>query len=225
MGRKQKKYHYIYKTTNLINGKYYIGMHSTDNLKDGYIGSGKRLWYSIKKYGKENFKCEILEFLPDRSSLKLKENEIVNETIIKDKLCLNIVRGGVGGIFDDNHAKKLKEGASKWAKSMWLNDEYREKTSQLLRNNMKKNHILGKIKYNTFEGKSHTKETKEKIGVINSINQKGVKNSQYGTCWITNGELNKKIKKTNLIPDGWELGRKINHRINYPMTDGFETID
>ena len=56
MGRKQKKYHFIYKTTNLINDKFYIGMHSTDDLNDKYIGSGKRLWYSINKYGINNFK-------------------------------------------------------------------------------------------------------------------------------------------------------------------------
>jgi hypothetical protein len=78
MRKKQKKYHYIYKTTNLVNGKYYIGMHSTDRLDDGYIGRGKRLWYSIKKYGKENFKCEILKFLENRRELKDIEKELVN---------------------------------------------------------------------------------------------------------------------------------------------------
>lgn len=50
----RRKYHYIYKTTCTITSKFYIGMHSTDNLEDGYVGSGKRLWYSINKHGKEN---------------------------------------------------------------------------------------------------------------------------------------------------------------------------
>lgn len=51
MARKEKQYHFIYKTINIINNKYYIGMHSTDDLNDGYVGSGKRLWYSINKNG------------------------------------------------------------------------------------------------------------------------------------------------------------------------------
>ncbi len=62
---KLKKYHFIYKTTNLINGKFYIGMHSTSNLKDGYLGSGKRLWFSIKYHGRENHIIEIKSFKCD----------------------------------------------------------------------------------------------------------------------------------------------------------------
>ena len=42
MARKEKQYHFIYKTTNIITERYYYGMHSTDNLEDGYLGSGKR---------------------------------------------------------------------------------------------------------------------------------------------------------------------------------------
>jgi len=88
MPRKQYKYHYIYKTTNTLNGKFYVGMHSTNNLNDEYIGSGKRLWHSINKHGKENHKCEILEFLSDRQSLKTREAEIVNKELLENKKCM-----------------------------------------------------------------------------------------------------------------------------------------
>ena len=116
MAGKQKKYHYIYKTINLINGKYYIGMHSTDNLEDGYIGSGKRLWNSIKIFGKHNFKCEILEMLPDRSSLKERERELVNEDVLKDKMCLNLQPGGGGGFVDEDHKKKFQKSGRRSVK-------------------------------------------------------------------------------------------------------------
>nr|MDA3778656.1 hypothetical protein [Bacteroidales bacterium] len=102
MARKEKTYHFIYKTTNLLNGKYYYGMHSTNNLNDGYLGSGKRLRYSINKYGKENHKCEIIEFLLNRKLLKEREKEIVNLNEIAKIDCLNLKIGGEGGFIDEN---------------------------------------------------------------------------------------------------------------------------
>lgn len=57
-----RKYKFIYKTTNNINGKIYIGQHITDRLSDGYKGSGIVIEQAFKKYGKHNFKMDILEF-------------------------------------------------------------------------------------------------------------------------------------------------------------------
>lgn len=71
-------YHYIYKITNLINGKIYIGQHTTSNLDDGYIGSGKILIRAIKKYGVENFRKEIQGFYEDIDELNYMERLFVD---------------------------------------------------------------------------------------------------------------------------------------------------
>ena len=92
----RRKHHIIYKTTCLVTGRYYIGMHSTDDLADGYIGSGKRLWQSIRKHGAAQHHCEVLEQLPSREALALREAELVNEQLLEDKLCMNLTLGGHG---------------------------------------------------------------------------------------------------------------------------------
>lgn len=92
----QRKFHYIYKTTCLISGKWYLGMHSTDNLDDGYLGSGQVLWKSIKKYGKAEHVREILEFLDSRAALIQREEQIITEEIRADPNCMNLRNGGTG---------------------------------------------------------------------------------------------------------------------------------
>ena len=98
MPRKEKKFHFIYKTTNTVTGKYYIGMHSTNDLEDGYLGSGKRLRYSIRKHGVENHKRLILEFFDTRQELAAKEREVVDLDLIAKEECMNLREGGEGGL-------------------------------------------------------------------------------------------------------------------------------
>ena len=114
MGRKERKYHYIYKITCIKNNRYYIGMHSTDNLEDGYFGGGKRIKNSVKKHGKDYHKKEILEFLESRDLLKIREREIVNEDLLVDTMCMNLALGGEGGgkIFNEKHMKSFSKAGN-----------------------------------------------------------------------------------------------------------------
>ena len=215
MARKEKKYHFIYKTTNLLSGKYYIGMHSTDNLDDGYLGSGKRLRYSINKHGKDNHKREIIEYLNSREELKNREEEIVTLNEIAKVDCMNLKVGGEGGfainadpqLFIDSgirsgkiHSDKLKNDVN-----------YRTKHIKQALANFKRGHATGKVKYDSFKGKKHSEETKDKMSKAKKGQGVGKTNSQFGTCWVTKGGENKKIKKEGLdqfIKDGWSRGRK-----------------
>lgn len=88
-------YHFVYKITNILNKKFYIGKHSTENLDDGYMGSGVVIRNAIKKYGKENFTKEIIKFFDSDQTAYEFEYEIT-EGIEKDKNSYNQRRGGVG---------------------------------------------------------------------------------------------------------------------------------
>lgn len=214
MPRKQKDIHYIYKTTNLINKNFYIGMHSTNNLDDGYLGSGLRLRRSIRKYGEQNFKKEILEYCLTREELSKRENEIVNSDLIKDALCMNLMIGGenVNGIgplntfygkkHTEEHKKYMSDKIKEWCSN---NKDVIEKAAD------KRKETLKAINFNhkTFEGKQHTEESKIKIKESSKGKHCKELNSQYGTMWITNGIENKKIKTNDIIPKGYYKGRKI----------------
>ncbi len=83
--------HIVYKTTNLINGKYYIGVHSAKDINDEYLGSGKLIGLAVKKYGKENFKRETLSEWATREEAELEEKRCVD---VNDPLTYNLIPGG-----------------------------------------------------------------------------------------------------------------------------------
>ena len=85
--------HTVYKTTNLLNGRFYIGAHSTEDPNDEYLGSGYLLNIAIEKYGTSNFKKEVLFLLPTLEEMYLKEKEVLSP-YLGSPLCYNIIPGG-----------------------------------------------------------------------------------------------------------------------------------
>lgn len=217
----KRKYHYIYKTTCLITNRYYIGMHSTENLEDGYIGSGKKLWYSIKKYGRENHKCEILEFLPSRKELALRENQIINKELLINELCLNLKVGGeYGWSFRGpnlTHEQRVKAGkAAALISGFGLKEKRGKEWLEKCKLKIQKASSEGRFDEARLKGcsaaqspeaKEKRKETLKRIG-----HQQGGKNSSYGTCWISHELMGTRKCKKELLPEyieqGWIKGRK-----------------
>lgn len=110
-------YYYIYKITNKINSKIYIGVHSTTNLDDGYMGSGKAIKSAIRKYGKDVFDKEIIEHFNSYEDMISKEIEIVNYDFISTNKTYNACIGGQGGQWK-GYTKDTHPIVHKWAEKV-----------------------------------------------------------------------------------------------------------
>jgi hypothetical protein len=144
----QRKFHYIYKITR-FDGAYYIGLHSTDDLEDGYFGSGQRLWRSINYHGKDKHSMEILEFLPSRKDLILREEELVDPERLKDPLCMNLRLGG------SYLYKKPDSEEARKNKSMAHKAHYASESGALTKQKLSEAHT----------GRKHTEEAKQNMGM------------------------------------------------------------
>lgn len=89
--------HFVYQINNRVNGHYYIGKHSTQDLNDGYMGSGTALFRAFNKYGMQSFYREVLKFFPSSEEAFAYEAELVTEELVKSPRCYNIALGGIGG--------------------------------------------------------------------------------------------------------------------------------
>lgn len=200
-------FYYLYQITNLVNNKIYVGVHKTKDINDGYMGSGKVIKRAIDKHGIDNFKKDILEFFDTPEDMYAKEKEVVADDFLLREDVYNIRRGGYGG-FDYINKNRTPEdwsmlgrmGSAKSPKNKGIERTYswRKALSESL---------SGRV--GGFIEKSHTDATKAKMRDSAIGKHNGYKNSQYGTVWVTNGIENKKIKKDDPIPEGWNKGRKI----------------
>lgn len=190
---------YIYKTTNIINNKIYIGQHRHSEFDTQYYGSGKLLIEAIKKYGIENFKCELLEECESEEELNSKEIYYIdlfksttknNNYNISDGGFVPRLTGTANGNFGKHRPRTLEE---KYHLS-----------------------LVTKGHKPTFTGK-HTEETKQKIGLKSHINNLNRDKSVY--MKVSQSALgNKMMHKDNVcirvhpekfdyyLNDGWVFG-------------------
>lgn len=152
------KYYTIYKITNKITKKFYIGVHVTENLNDGYMGSGVYLKRAQKKYGIENFEKQILDIVSSEREMYAKEKELVK---ISEET-YNIMLGGKGG-WSYARSKITCESYKKVSKTLSEKDYSKEdlkRFSEHARKHLhtpesrKKSASSLKIKMNTVEWKN-----------------------------------------------------------------------
>lgn len=201
------RYFLIYKTTNLINGKIYIGKHITRCIDDGYVGSGKLLRRAISKYGIENFTREILFMCSSEEEMNVKEAELVTEEFCNQNTNYNLCVGGRGGFSYIN-----REGIQGFTLSSDLAKQGRIKANQngalqkalekrkILQNDaewVERNKIairegLAKVTIQpNFLGKKHTNETKERMRSSNKRSQKiSIDGIEYNSISQASKELN-----------------------------------
>lgn len=190
--------HYtIYQITNRVNNKIYIGCHKTDDLDDGYMGSGKILSRAIEKYGVENFTKEYLMICNTAKEMFGIEAELVNEEFVTRVDTYNLKKGGLGGFDHIN-----KHGAA---------------ANQAGRDVIHRKWAAGNLPRDYMLGKQHTVETKQRIGEASRQRLKDghpeetikkISASLKELMWITNEVTNRKIRKTEPLPSGWRKGRK-----------------
>lgn len=125
-------YGYVYKTTNLINQKVYIGKHQSNSFDPTYLGSGKILKQAIRKNGKENFKVEILVKAESEEELNILEKKYIS--IYKQEYgqdCYNLAAGGEGGnVFEYSSDSEKEEFIAKMTvinRARCQSDDFREK--------------------------------------------------------------------------------------------------
>lgn len=145
----------VYKTTNLVNKKIYIGCHVTNNLQDIYLGSGKILIQAIAKYGIENFSKEVLYVYDNPIEMFQKETELVDSQFVANENTYNLKIGGEGGWDYILHNK-----------SNWNEERYKAHCIE-----MKKRRALGLWGQNPasygMKGKHHRLDTKLKLSQNN----------------------------------------------------------
>jgi len=214
-------YYYLYKITNKINNKQYIGVHRTKNLDDGYMGSGIVIKNAIKKHGKENFEKEILEFFSSQKEMYEKEYEVIDDEFVKRTDTYNIRTGGYGYrseevkdtiVIEDKDGNRFRVSTKD---ERYISGEFKpilkgkvivkdEDGNIFCTTSDDPDYISGKLVGHS-KGYKHSKESRD----IMSKKRTGEKNHAFGKKWINNGIEKKYVPSEEVglwLDKGWKLG-------------------
>lgn len=158
----------VYRVSNLINDKIYIGVHLVADLVrgDSYMGSGLGIKRALKKYGSENFKKEILAVFTDLESAYLMEAALVNEVFVLREDTYNM---GLGGYGCGGHTEETKQKISEARMGVPLSEEHKQKLSTAKKGEKHFNYgknLSEETRQKMSEarmGIEYTKETKKKM--------------------------------------------------------------
>ena len=200
-------------------GLKYFGKSTRQDIKK-YEGSGTRWTRHLKKHKVKPLHLWNSDWYYDTSISRFALKFSHMNKIVESKLWANLIpEDGLEGSWDHVNTNRLNTYPHKPELDIWKLDNLARpalkrlfETDPIFRENLKNNVSAGVKRHykengSHWEGRFHSEETKNKIGEKNAISQKGNRNSQYGTMWITNGYNNRKIKKNDVIPDGWYKGR------------------
>ena len=206
----------MYKITNQVNGKIYIGAHRTDNLDDGYMGSGKIIRAAIAKYGVANFTKQILHVFSVEQQMFDEEKNLISAY----RPDYNIRPGGAGG-FSREEAQRgaaiSQNNPNFVGKGALAHKAKREQNPEWAQAIIEKQLATRRKRYGTAQPQKSSDyqvsdQTRLKISESMKGNCVGDRNSQYGSMWITDGTINRKVKAVDPIPAGWYKGRVIKRK-------------
>ena len=162
-------YYIIYKTTNLVNGKIYIGRHIIHNnkLDDGYLGSGDVFIRAVKKYGVENFRREEIEFCTEETVENKEEFWIDYFDSRNPIIGYNVDKGGYWG----GQQRSSEETEKEWRRKLSIANKGRKHTEET-----KRKQSEWMLENCPVRGTHHSEEHKAYLREINS----GEKNGFYG---------------------------------------------
>jgi len=192
--------HYVYKVTNNINGKFYIGKRKHDDpVKDSYMGSGKLILAAIDKYGKNNFTKEIIEIFQTNEEAAKLEKKLVTKEIIESSMCYNMHEGGHGGFGHINnlppeerinviaYKEKVQNGEiSVGGTKNWSEESYR-KVREFGWDGLRRKGIL----QGNSPWENYSEDKKKKVTDKISIGVSGNKNGAFGTHIYAESSLEK----------------------------------